>query len=149
MATKLNLISIDPDGAVRVASAGDFAAGDFSPHAMNAFEVILGRTWASQWVLLDLSRTHFVDSAAVGWLLTSQRKFRESGGGLAVHSATPRVRQMFELLRLELMLPLMPDEAAARDYLRDASNVRTKTPATATTTGASAGGASATGGKRR
>ena len=142
MATKLNLISIDPDGAVRVASAGDFAAGDFSPHAMNAFEVILGRTWASQWVLLDLSRTHFVDSAAVGWQLTSQRKFREGGGGLAVHSATPRVRQMFELLRLELMLPLMPDEAAARDYLQDASNVRTKNVAPVVA-------AAPTGGKRR
>ena len=139
MATKLNLISIDPDGAVRVASAGDFAAGDFSPHAMNAFEVILGKTWAKQWVLLDLGRTHFVDSAAIGWLLTSQRRFRENGGGLAVHSAPPRVRQMFELLRLEMILPLLPDEAAARDYLRDSANVRGTTgpiaPPRAVTTG--------------
>ena len=126
MATKLTLISIDPDGVVRVASPGDFAAGDFSPHAMNAFEVILGKTWAKQWVLLDMSRTHFVDSAAIGWLLTSQRRFRDSGGGLAIYAAPPRVRQMFELLRLEMMLPLLPDEQAARDHLRDASHVRGK-----------------------
>lgn len=139
MATKLNLVSIDPDGAVRVASAGDFAAGDFSPHAMNAFEVILGKTWAKQWVLLDLSRTHFVDSAAIGWLLTSQRRFREGGGGLAIHSAPPRVRQMFELLRLEVMLPLLPDEQAAREHLRDASHLR----------GTNVAAPAATGGTRR
>ena len=137
MATKLKLVSIDPDGVVRVESPGDFAAGDFSPHAMNAFEVILGKTWAKQWVLLDMSRTHFVDSAAIGWLLTSQRKFRESGGGLAIHSAPLRVRQMFELLRLEMMLPLLPDERAAREYLRDTSKVRgtNAAPAATTTTG--------------
>jgi anti-anti-sigma regulatory factor len=129
---------MDPDGVVRVASAGDFAAGDFSPHAMNAFEVILGKTWAKQWVLLDMSRTHFVDSAAIGWLLTSQRKFRECGGGLAIHSAPLRVRQMFELLRLEMMLPLLPDEQAAREYLRDASHVRGKNVVHAA--GATAGG---------
>ena len=138
MATKLKLISIDPDGVVRVESPGDFAAGDFSPHAMNAFEVILGKTWAKQWVLLDMSRTHFVDSAAIGWLLTSQRQFRDSGGGLAIHSAPPRVRQMFELLRLEMMLPLLPDEQAAREYLRDSFNLRGKNaaaPAAGATTG--------------
>ena len=120
----LNLISIDRDGLVRVATQGDLTAAGVRPGGRNPLESLLGANWPAHWVLLDLGRTHFLDSAAIGWLLTSQRRLRAGGGGLAVHSAPPRVRQMFDLLRLERALPVFADEAAAREHVMNVEHIR-------------------------
>jgi anti-anti-sigma factor len=142
LARKLNLISIDRDGVVRVASAGDLTAADVRPGGRNPFHALLGANWPSHWVLLDLSATHFMDSAVIGWLLTSQRTLRDSGGGLAVHSVAPRVGQMFDLLRLDRAMPVFETEAAAVEYVNDVEHIRAIGAA-----GAGAIPAAATGGR--
>lgn len=114
---KLSLIAIEKDGCVRVATAGDLTAADFHPHDKNPLEAVLGAEWSQGRVLLDLSQTHFIDSAAIGWLISSHRDFRSKGGAFAVHSIDPRVKRVLQILKVEQIFPLHADEAAARGTL--------------------------------
>jgi anti-anti-sigma factor len=113
----LNLVSIEQDGCIRIASAGPITAADAHFLGKNPLETVLGATWANNRVLLDLSRTDFIDSAAIGWLIATAKEFARRGGRLAVHSVTPRVRQMLSLLRIGQLVPLLSDEEAARRFV--------------------------------
>ena len=117
MSTKLNLIAIEKEGCVRVAATGDLTAADFHPLGKNPLEAVLGDRWAEGRVLLDLRLTRFIDSAAIGWLISAQRDFRRKGGVLVVHSIEPRVRRMLEMLKVEKVVTLLGDEDAARKYV--------------------------------
>jgi anti-anti-sigma factor len=78
---------------------------------------VVGANCFQQMVLLNMARTDYVDSSGISWLLVTHGRFVESGGNLVVHSATPRVRGTFELLRLPTVLHLARDEAGARALL--------------------------------
>ena len=115
----LSLVSIEKDGYVRVAATGNLAPGEALPGGHNPLQAILGPDWATHRVLLDLSRAEYVDSSAIGWMIGSAKEFRARGGALVVHSVAPRVRRMLELLKLGQVVPLLPGEAAARQFLSD------------------------------
>lgn len=120
----LSLISIDNDGCIRVASTGSITGVGAHFLGKNPLETLLGVTWFSNRVMIDLSKTDFIDSAAIGWLIGSAREYRVRGGRMAVHSVTPRVRQMLNLLKIGQLVPLLPDEASARRFvLEGAANL--------------------------
>jgi anti-anti-sigma factor len=110
---KLQLISIEKDGYCRLACDGSVTVADFSVDAPDPFETLLGANWASNRIVLDFSRVTYIDSSAIGWLIGAQKKVREAGGRLLVHSAQAGVRQMFELLQLQSILRLVDSEAEA------------------------------------
>lgn len=111
----LKLLSIEKDGIIRVASEGPILAGDFDPQGKNPLENVLGVTWSSMKVLLDFSKTDYVDSSAVGWLIGTQKAFKEAGGVIVVHSMPPSVKQIFDLLKIGRVIPLVADESEARE----------------------------------
>jgi anti-anti-sigma factor len=115
----LTLVSIDRDGCVRLASNGSIAACAAHFLDKNPLETLLGVTWFSNRVMIDFSRTDFIDSAAIGWLIGSAREFRLRGGRMAIHSVTPRVRQMLNLLKIGQLVPLLADEDAARQFVSE------------------------------
>lgn len=117
MSPKLSLIAIEKDGSIQVATTGDLTVIDLHPLEKNPLELLLGSKWAEARVMMNFSATHFIDSAAIGWLISSQREFRAKGGVLAIHSVEQRVRRMLEILRVEQVVTLVADEAAARDVL--------------------------------
>lgn len=114
-AMNLKLLSIEKDGIIRVANEGPILAGDFDPLGKNPLENALGVTWSTMKVLLDFSRTDYVDSSAVGWLIGTQKAFKEAGGTLVVHSIQPSVKQIFDLLKIGRVVPLVSDESEARE----------------------------------
>lgn len=120
-----NLLSVDRDGPVRVAAAGDLTGPRAGGWTRNPLADLLGPKWATTPLLLDLGRTNYVDSSAIGWLLATQKQLRENGGALVVYAVTPRVRQVFDLLRVGKAVALAADEPAARLALK------TLTPPTA------------------
>ena len=65
-------------------------------------------------VLINLARTTYIDSSGVSWLLESNKRFKNHGGIMVLHSATPLTAQFFRLMRMELALNIEPNEAAAR-----------------------------------
>lgn len=115
---KLSLISIEKTGYVRLAAEGEILSSDFlGAGGKNPLEPILGAGWAEHNILLSLEKTTFIDSSGIGWLIESQRKSKAAGGKLALHSAPPRIRDVFNLLKLRAVLNLKDDEASAREFL--------------------------------
>jgi anti-anti-sigma factor len=114
-AMNLKLLSIEKDGIIRVANEGPILAGDFDPLGKNPLENVLGVTWSTMKVLLDFSKTDYVDSSAVGWLIGTQKAFKQAGGVIVVHSIQPSVRQIFDLLKIGKVIPIVADESEARE----------------------------------
>jgi anti-anti-sigma factor len=125
LANPLSLASIEKDGSIRVAAGSDITGLNASAGGVNPLERLLGPGWAGYRVLLDFGRTTFIDSAGIGWLLSSQKQFRMKGGSLVVHSVGPRVRQILDLLRVGKAVPLAADETAARAMLAAAGDGHT------------------------
>ena len=117
----LSLISIDKDGCIRVASTGNLGAGNINFSAKNPLESVLGATWSGNRVILDLSKTDFMDSTAIAWLIATTKQFRTSGGSIAIHSVAPRARQMLDILKIGKVIPIAANEAAARQFLTGAA----------------------------
>ncbi|MCL2648005.1 MAG: STAS domain-containing protein [Phycisphaerales bacterium] len=78
------------------------------------FESFLGKDWASHAVLLDMEQIDYLDSSSVGWLIASQKAFHAAGGTLVLYSLQPRIRQLLTMLRIERVVPLAEDLAAAK-----------------------------------
>lgn len=66
-------------------------------------------------IILDLGAVEFMDSSALGALLTTTRALESTGGAIRLVSLTPPVRTLFELVRLHRVFDIMNDatEAAA------------------------------------
>ena len=111
---KLTLVSIDKDGGVvRVAVDGNITTADFQG-SKNPLETLLGVTWFTNRVLLDMDKADYIDSSAVGWLIGSHKAFKEGGGSLVIHSVQPSVRQILDLLKIDRVVPICADESQAR-----------------------------------
>ena len=109
---KLSVTSI-ANGLVRVAAEGEITVRDFQAEARDPLAVLLGDKWPTQKVIVDMSGVTFVDSSAVGWLITWRRQFERGGGMIVLHSVQPRVRQVLDMLKVGRVVPLVAGEAAA------------------------------------
>ena len=58
-------------GDTSVAATGPIISVDLPTDAPNPFEAVLGASWTTQRVLLDLDRAAYIDSCAIGWLMSS------------------------------------------------------------------------------
>jgi len=114
---KLSLISIDKDGIIRVAVDGPITHESVIVER-NPLAALLGETWSSNRVLLSLEKTHFIDSAAIGWLISTQKEFKNKGGKFIVHSIRPPVRQVLDLLKVGKVLTIAENEDAARVFAK-------------------------------
>ncbi|HVW39086.1 MAG TPA: STAS domain-containing protein [Pirellulales bacterium] len=119
----MRLILLAQEGEyVRIESEG-LATRDGADDPDSRFDAIGGDAIYTRKVLLDLSKCHYVDSMAIGWLLSCHRKFSERGGALVVHSPSPIVLQILKLMRMELVLHLAATEELARELARGAAHV--------------------------
>jgi anti-anti-sigma factor len=109
----LSLLGKDPDGVVHIAAHGDAETTDFSASKLAHFDALLGGDWAAKRVVLNMENVPYLVSAAIGWLLMSQKGFRAAGGALVLHSAQPAVANVLKLLKVERVIPIAADEASA------------------------------------
>ena len=110
---KLSLVAIEKRGFVRVATDGDLRRVDLDHHQINPLESILGKSWSHNRVVMDCSRTAYIDSSAVGWIIGTNRALREGGGKLILHSIQPAVRQIFDVLKVGKAVAFAEDESTA------------------------------------
>lgn len=64
-------------------------------------------------LVVDLSRTTFLDSSALGVLIATLKRMGERGGRLAVVEPPPTLRRIFEITALDRVLELHPSREAA------------------------------------
>lgn len=84
------------------------------PNVGDPLRALLGPDRKDRYLLLDLSRTSYIDSCGVGWIVRQHKVAKENGGGLILHSVPPSVMQILKLLRLETILEITEDEATAK-----------------------------------
>jgi anti-sigma B factor antagonist len=66
-----------------------------------------------QAVVLDLSEVSFLDSSALGALVTAQREFVAAGGGLRMACPQPHAQKVFRITRLAEVIPIFDTVEAA------------------------------------
>jgi anti-sigma B factor antagonist len=111
---KLQLMSIERDGMVKIATQGNITSADIDAAGPNPLEQILGKNWFQSRVLLDMGDTQYIDSSAIGWLIGTARHLKDGSGSLVVYGIQPSVRQVLDLLKVGRVVPLVEDETAAK-----------------------------------
>ena len=117
---KLNLVSIEKTGLVKLATQGNITSADIDASGPNPMEQSIGRNWAQSRVLLDMSDTQYIDSSAIGWLIGTSKQLKDAGGTMVVHGVQPAVRQVLDLLKVGRVVPIVEDEAAAQQVAAEA-----------------------------
>ncbi len=109
---QLSLLSTD-EGVIRLQCVGNVSQQNMQP-GVDPMEVLLGSDCYDRTVLLNLEQTEYIDSSGVSWLMGRHKRFLTGGGKLILHSVPPMVSQVLQLLRINTILNIAPDEPAAR-----------------------------------
>jgi anti-anti-sigma regulatory factor len=117
---KLSLLS-EEGGLARVQCEGPITMTQVQ-EGVGPLERLLGTEPFRRKVLFDLVKTNFIDSSGVSWMLVCHKTFSKGGGRIVFHSAPPLVQQTLTLLRMNLVLHLAADEAAARAVAEEAAS---------------------------
>jgi anti-anti-sigma factor len=114
----MNLTLISSENNVkRLRCEGTVTPADFVSDA-NPFTRLLGADCFSEKVLVSLEHTSLVDTAGIGWLVMSHKRFQEQGGKLVLHSIPPMVDHVFRLLHMPRVLHMAANESAAQELIR-------------------------------
>jgi anti-anti-sigma factor len=82
-------------------------------------EKLLGMGCYSNKVLLDLEDTKSINSEGVSWLLRCHQNFDNAGGKLVMHSASPMVDRVLQLLNLDRILHIAENQEAAKSKMTE------------------------------
>jgi anti-sigma B factor antagonist len=72
----------------------------------------------AQSVLVDLSRTTFIDSTTLGVLMGAVRRLRSRGGQIAIACSDPNIRKIFEITLLDRIFAIFDSTDAGIEHLR-------------------------------
>lgn len=75
---------------------------------------LLGARGYGQRVLLSMRDVEFLDSSGVGYLLACQKRFRQAGGTLILHSVSPIAASVLKVLNLHQVFKIATDASSAR-----------------------------------
>mgnify|MGYP000879405806 CR=1 FL=1 len=118
-ALKLSMVSIEKGGVILVAAEGNITSSDVDPTSTNPLQTLLGATWCTNRVLLNMELSGYIDSSAIGWLMSTQKQFKDAGGKFVIYNVQPAVRQLLDMLKIGRILPIADDEAGARKLLAE------------------------------
>jgi len=112
-------LDVEPsaEGITRVRVSGDVIMADYVP-TEEPLAKRLGEDCYRGPLLMDLSGVSMLDSSGVRWLLICQKRFRLAGGTLVLHSLSPTVRPLFDLLKIHIVLTVAADERAALEIAK-------------------------------
>lgn len=109
----LKLVSVEEGTSlVRLSTKGRITGDHYSPDK-DPLATMLGPNVFRQKVLLSLEGTDFLDSSGVGWLVAMHRKFQAAGGMLVLYAIPPVVGNILKVLKMDQLLNVVRDEAAA------------------------------------
>jgi anti-anti-sigma factor len=108
---KLKLLSVDKK-LVHVECSETITLIDIQER--DPLDALLGVGCASNQIMLNLSKTTYIDTGAVSWFIRCNRECKAAGGCFVIHSIPPMVKQVLQLLRMNELLHLAEDEAEAR-----------------------------------
>ena len=98
-------------GVVHLEASGDIRQEDVWQR--DPLEAACGPEIFKKRVLLGLMETTSIDSSGIGWLLLSERRFREQSGRFILHNLPLMVSQVIEFLHVHTKLEIAADRQAA------------------------------------
>ena len=96
------------EGQVRISTQNDF-----KDHLDK-----ISAEFGSQTVLLEMTGISYMNSAGIGIIVDSFKKFREHGGRLAMCNLSADIFRLFEVTKLNRFIEIFEDEAAALTKLK-------------------------------
>ena len=93
--------------------------GPLSLDDVESFDELLDCGVCAGRVALSLADLKSVESRRISWLAALHQRFCEEGGKLVVHSVSPLLVEAFGFLRLDRVLHVAEDEAAALRLLQE------------------------------
>jgi len=81
----------------------------------------LGENGFSNTVLVGLGEVVALDSSGVNWLLFTNKRIREAGGRMVLHTLSPIARNVFKVLNLHTVFEMADDESQARALVEENS----------------------------
>lgn len=88
-----------------------------APQAKQAMQELIDNGVTN--LLIDLQNTDYLDSTAMGVLVGMLRRVAENNGWVRLVGPRPRVRRLFEITRLDQILPIFETEDEALADLLD------------------------------
>ena len=92
------------EGGARFIRVGGYLDFDVAPQFKKC--VVRRIEEGDRLVVIDLSDVGFIDSTAIGVLVGALKRLKEVGGSLGVVCANDNVRNIFEMVGLENVIPL-------------------------------------------
>ena len=128
----LNADSVEEDG-VALLNCGDDMNALAMCEEFTELKDLVGEDWAERPIGLGFSEASYIDSAAIGWLLSLHKKMDQAGGKLVLHSMSPSVQRVLTMMRLDSVLNIVEEKADALKQL-EAKPKRTTKKTTKRTT---------------
>jgi len=102
----------DRDSVANVVVNGAISPADIAPPA-DPLRHLLGPNCHSRKVTLQFKDASYLDSMGAAWLVGCNRKFREGGGKLVLHSLHPTMLNILRVLKLDTILNIAADADSA------------------------------------
>ncbi len=99
---------VQMEGQVRISTQNDFK--DYLDR--------LSADFGNGTVLLEMAGVSYMNSAGIGIIVDSFKKFRERGGHLAMCTLSPDIYRLFEVTKLNRFIDIYENEAAALGKLK-------------------------------
>lgn len=115
----VRMIGIEDDGIAALACDEQLDGLAMTAEGDAPLRKVLGEGCYKKRVALDLGQTAYIDSAAIGWLLSSHKAFKDAGGRLVLHSIQPGVQRVIDMMRINKVLELADDQDQALSKLRE------------------------------
>ena len=109
MSPKSFQVSLEDRGSVVVVRVRGEVDTATAPQMGQAIEAQLARR---RRVVMDLSEVEFMDLHGLAVLMRASRRTRTDGGSFAVERLAPCVRRLFELVRLDGEIRIIPEPGA-------------------------------------
>ena len=109
------------NGVARVSVAGEadlYTAPELKAALVGAID------GGARSVLVDLSRTTFIDSTTLGVLMGGVRRLRPNGGEIAIVCRDANIRKIFEITLLDRVFAIFDDADEGIAYLSDPDRAR-------------------------
>ena len=109
----MELKKVSDEGGVLRLEAKGHVVQEALRLGLDPMQDLLGGDGYHRHVLLGMADVDFVDSSGVNWMLVHHKRFRETGGKLLIHSVPPTVKEVLQILRMDLVFHLAEDESTA------------------------------------
>jgi anti-anti-sigma factor len=119
---EIHLARKSDEGYERFDLVGDLTASNWSRQTVDPFVSQYGEDIYTKRVMVSMAKTLHVDSTGIEWLLTCHKRFTQQGGTMVLHSVPPATQRLFQMMRMQLILHMAPNEDSARSlFTKDAT----------------------------